>query len=496
VSWAERFWRWCRRKPTAAGLLAALLALVLLAVGGGLWSEGQKAERQGRAREAVEAALGQLPDLRRQGRWAEAEAVLTQARSRLDEARSDDLRLRLAQAEEALQRAAELERLRLSPATEAGRFDYRSMTAAYARAFGQARGQLDEAMAEYRRAIEFDPKGAPAHHNLGLCLQARGQLDEAMAQYRGAIELDPKGAPAHFGLGLCLQARGQLDEAMAQYCRAIELNPERAPAHYQLGMCWHARGQLDEAIAEFRRSIQLDPKGGLGHEHLAETLLRGGRFAEARTAVRRALDMLPGKDFRRPALQEKLKVCERLLALDARLPALLQGKERPAVEEQLQLARLCRDHGRPHPAVSLYAAAFAARPALADDLGSGNRYNAACAAARAAASQGPAKGRPGAPERADKRRQALAWLRADLELRTRLLNEGKGACGSLAAWQTDSDLDSVRAPAELAKLPAAERAQWRRLWADVTALLSTDPLWQGLTQAARRQWAQAAACYA
>jgi serine/threonine-protein kinase len=161
VGWAERSWRWCKRKPATAALLAALPALVLLTVGGGLWLERQKAERQGRAREAVEAALAQVPRLRQQGRWAEAEAVLTQAKSRLDDSRSDDLRLRLAQADEALQLAAELERLRLTPATEAGRFDYRSMTAAYARAFEQA--QLDvwgdaEAVAERIRTSELRPQ--------------------------------------------------------------------------------------------------------------------------------------------------------------------------------------------------------------------------------------------------------------------------------------------------------------------------------------------------
>jgi serine/threonine-protein kinase len=51
VGWAERFWRWCRRKPTAAGLLAALLALVLLTVGGGCgWRGSRRSGRGGRAR--------------------------------------------------------------------------------------------------------------------------------------------------------------------------------------------------------------------------------------------------------------------------------------------------------------------------------------------------------------------------------------------------------------------------------------------------------------
>src|SRR5262249_28091466 len=111
VGLATRTWRWCRRNPTGTALGAALLALVALAVGGGLWLGRRDAVRQGRAREAVEAALAQVPGLRRQGRWPEAEAVLAQARSRLDEAGSNDLRRRLAQADEDLRLAAALERI-------------------------------------------------------------------------------------------------------------------------------------------------------------------------------------------------------------------------------------------------------------------------------------------------------------------------------------------------------------------------------------------------
>ncbi len=870
VGWVERSWRWGRRKPTTAGLLAALLALFVLTVGGGLWLERQQAERQGRAREAVETALAEVPDLRQQGRWPEAQAVLMQARSRLDEASSDDLRRRLAQAADDLHLAARLEQIRLTPAIEGSRFDYPGMAEAYTQAFEhagldvlgdekavaahiresdlrpqlvmaldqwafvadelqdrqtmarllrlvrradpdpvwgdrfrepalwgdpealrrlaavaeqrlageapesgpptplvtllakklglwdkqaepllraaqsrrpedfwlnfslgqalrerkpaeavgfyraalatrptasavhfevssallrqgqvdeairacrraieldpewggyrhqlgmcfQARGQFDEAMAEYRRAIELDPKGDAAHHQLGMCFQARGQLDEAMAEYRlsialkpkagapshfqlgmcwrdrgqldeamaefrRAIELDPEGAPAHHGLGMCWQdkgrldeamaefrraieldpkgapahhllgmcwqdkgqldeamaefrraieldpkaasvyfrlgqcwqARGRLDEAMAEYRRAIELDPEGgaahyqlgtcwqargqldeaiveyrraidldpkaaaahhqlgmcfqargqldaamaeyrraieldstgSPAHYQLGTCWQARGELDEAIAEYRRAIDLDPRGALAHESLAETLLRSGRFAEARTAVRCALDFLPAQEPRRPALQEKLEICERMLALDARLPALFQGKAPPALDELLELAHLCQDCGRPDTAAGLYARVFAARPALADDLGSANRYNAACAAARAAH-----EARLGETERAGLRRQALDWLRADLAQGAKLRRGGKSAGPPLRTWRTDADLAAVRDQLLLAKLPATEREDWRLLWADVDASIAADPLEPGRASAARRDWARAAACY-
>jgi hypothetical protein len=42
---------------------------------------------------------------------------------------------------------------------------------------------------------------------------------------------------------------------------------------------------------------------------------------------------------------------------------------------------------------------------------------------------------------------------------------------TLRHWQKDSDLVGVRDRITLEKLPAAERAEWQKLWADVEGLL-------------------------
>src|SRR5438552_164368 len=49
VGWAERSWRWGRRNPTGAALLATALALVGLAIGGGMWAAQQLGERRAEA---------------------------------------------------------------------------------------------------------------------------------------------------------------------------------------------------------------------------------------------------------------------------------------------------------------------------------------------------------------------------------------------------------------------------------------------------------------
>ncbi len=67
---------------------------------------------------------------------------------------------------------------------------------------------------------------------------------------------------------------------------------------------------------------------------------------------------------------------------------------------------------------------------------------------------------------------------------------------SLTQWQIDPGLATVRDPANLAKLPAVEREEWQRLWADVAAVIATDPVEQGRAHAARREWAKAIDHYA
>jgi tetratricopeptide (TPR) repeat protein len=132
--------------------------------------------------------------------------------------------------------------------------------------------KLDEAIAEYRKAIELDPKFAITHNNLGKALAAQGKFDEALAEHRKAIELDSKYADAYVNLGGGLRELKKLDEAIAEYRKAIELDPELSPAHYNLGAVLSQQGKLDEAIAEYRKAIEFDAKNTWARSALGRAL--------------------------------------------------------------------------------------------------------------------------------------------------------------------------------------------------------------------------------
>src|SRR5262249_9966300 len=98
-------------------------------------------------------------------------------------------------------------------------------------------GQLDEAIASWRKAILLDPKYAPAHNNLGAVFMKKGKLNEAIAEYREATQLEKDFAEAHNNLGLALQAKGELDQAVAEFRAAPRLTPDDAEAHNNLTAC-------------------------------------------------------------------------------------------------------------------------------------------------------------------------------------------------------------------------------------------------------------------
>jgi hypothetical protein len=125
-------------------------------------------------------------------------------------------------------------------------------------------------------------------------------------------------------------------------------------------------------------------------------------------------------------------------------------------------------------AARLFAAAFAERPTLADDPASGRRYLAACCAALASAGQ--VMGDPPDADRTRWRRQALDWLRADLEAwktraRSPIGRLRNPTPWALRRWRSDPHLSSLRDEPALAALPESDRRECRALWAEVDRLL-------------------------
>jgi Flp pilus assembly protein TadD len=337
-------------------------------------------------------------------------------------------------------------------------------------------GHADEAAAACRKAIALKPDFAAAHTNLGQALRAQGKIAEAVSELRRAIELQPDQPGGYVALAGTLTAAGKPAEAEALLRQAIRLRPDLVEAHYALGNLLMMQGKLDDAVAAFRRCIELHPNAAEAHVNLGGALRRQGKFAESLAAYRRGHRLGAGSPRWPYPSAQWVQEGELLVKLDARLPAVLRGDEQPTPAERVQLAQMCvRYKDLPAAAAKLFADAFAAEPALADDLKAGNRHAAAVAAALAGAGRGDGA-RLDADRRAHHRKQALDWLQADLKAREKQI-EGPDrrrraeARQALRAWQREPALAATRDAAALAKAEPAEREAWHKFWGEVEAAL-------------------------
>ena len=155
------------------------------------------------------------------------------------------------------------------------------------------KGQHDEAMAQLKRALEIRPNYAEAHDNLGNVFLGKGQLDEAMAHYKRALEIKPEFAEAQNSLGVALLREGKAGEAMAHFQKAIEINPGYADAHVNLGNGLLQRGKMDEAVAHYRRALEIKPGYAQTQSNLGSALLQKGEVNEAIAHYHRALEIKP-----------------------------------------------------------------------------------------------------------------------------------------------------------------------------------------------------------
>jgi tetratricopeptide (TPR) repeat protein len=152
-------------------------------------------------------------------------------------------------------------------------------------------GRKTEAMAEYRKALQIEPKHADTHNNLANLLDDSGHPDEAQAEYLTALQIDPHYVAAHNNFGTLLVKLGRFDEAMKHYAEAVRLDPSDWHAPFLEGKALLKEGHDAEAIPFFQQAVKIDPDNLHILTYLAQVLasdqnlkIRNGQVALALAA--------------------------------------------------------------------------------------------------------------------------------------------------------------------------------------------------------------------
>jgi len=132
------------------------------------------------------------------------------------------------------------------------------------------RGEFDRSEAVMRSGIRSlpEPNGLDAltqaklanlQAALGDAYRQAGELGDAVAAYRKALDRCPHFHDVRYRLAVALRERGLPDQAMRELVRVLRAKPAFVDAAVQLGLVYWSLGQADRAAEQWREALRLAP---------------------------------------------------------------------------------------------------------------------------------------------------------------------------------------------------------------------------------------------
>ena len=202
-------------------------------------------------------------------------------------------------------------------------------------------GKFDEAIIEYKKALEIEPRDdilnklGQAHqqkrlagkseeqfakidtftskktldempglereqdlsieelYDRGISYYDKGMIDKAIEEFKEVLELDPDDIETHYHLGNAYADKEIFDKAISIYKKVIEKNPEFIDAYLSLSTLYLDMDMVDEAISLCNQAISANPDDSFLCFHLGEAYVRNEQYEEAITAFNKAISINP-----------------------------------------------------------------------------------------------------------------------------------------------------------------------------------------------------------
>lgn len=149
----------------------------------------------------------------------------------------------------------------------------------------EAIGKNDEAIQEYRRALELKPDLRELNFWIGNLYWKRDRLEEALPELQKEIAVNPNHPEALYEIGDILYAQGNLEAAEKYFLRSLKANATTAETRLALEKIYSNWGQYDRALAQLRDAAEVAPQDSTPHYRMWVIYRRLGRNEEAAAAI-------------------------------------------------------------------------------------------------------------------------------------------------------------------------------------------------------------------
>ena len=154
-------------------------------------------------------------------------------------------------------------------------------------------GRYEEALVEYKKAIEGDPNLILAFNGLVHLLSRLGEVNAVIEWATQEIEIDETQVWPYINLCLAYLAKDDVERAHAAARRAVELQPEFADCNFMLGHALKYGGHFADAARSYEKVVEISPRNPWGYYHAGVALQYGGESDKARehfTVFKRAVE--------------------------------------------------------------------------------------------------------------------------------------------------------------------------------------------------------------
>jgi eukaryotic-like serine/threonine-protein kinase len=173
---------------------------------------------------------------------------------------------------------------------------YAAMGMAYNAGFqwkNRSKEWVEKAKTQCEHALAITPQLAEGHACLGNVFLSTGRYEDAAQEFQRSLDLDHNSDSALRSLAAAYQKLGKAAAAEDAYRKAVSLRPNYWGVYSGFGWFYYSQARYAEAVPMFQKAIQLAPLYYYGYSNLGAMYIQLGQYPEAVEALKQSIALHP-----------------------------------------------------------------------------------------------------------------------------------------------------------------------------------------------------------
>ena len=158
----------------------------------------------------------------------------------------------------------------------------------------EQKGQLNEAIYAYTRAIQTDPGQIKSVYSRAALYEKMGKFQQALEDYTAAIQLDSRNLDLYYSRAYLYERMKKYYEAISDYSKIIQLNDRLSNPYLYRGKAYQYVKQNEKALQDFEQAITLNPENATCYFFRARLRQDIGKQKAALEDYNRAIEINQG----------------------------------------------------------------------------------------------------------------------------------------------------------------------------------------------------------